>query len=160
MARIGPNSPAAPAPMNLRPNSVVSTPRSRSTGSSVPNAVLVRQMATPTKSETTFSSMSRADTPRARMKESTHPMPARRPPSPSHRIALELVAREEEQQAETELVEGVDRLVHLDQAEHLRPHEDAEAEQQHHLGDAEPQQPDGQRHQGGACRDDEQHRRG
>ena len=43
---IGPNSPATPAPITSVPNGVASSPRSRSTGSSVPMAVVLR--ATPT----------------------------------------------------------------------------------------------------------------
>ena len=82
IARMGPNSPIAPAPWKYRPNGVPSTPRSRRIGSSVPRAVLVRAMATATPSCTKPRDSSARTTTMASATDTNHPMTASRPDRP------------------------------------------------------------------------------
>ncbi len=72
-ARIGPNSPMAPAAVRNEPKRVSSMPRSRSIGSSVPIAVVVSARPTSRLEMTKPSSARTAPTPRPSASEIAQP---------------------------------------------------------------------------------------
>ena len=156
MAMIGPNSPHAPAPMKNVPKRVLSSPRSRSMGRRVPSAVDVSAIATPRVSWIFPVAVITMAASEATASES-EPADGRQPAAlATDGALLQLHPREEEEQAEAELGEQLDRVVDLDPADHLGAEDDACAQQEHHLGDLDAEQSDDERDEGGDRRDDDQ----
>ncbi len=89
MARIGPNSPTAPAESMNVPNRVSRSPVSRRIGSTVPRAVVVK--TSPMRMPVETSSSGRASftiampAPRPIARDNPHPMPAERSGAPAIR---------------------------------------------------------------------------